>query len=249
MTNYDVPINNSAGRLVFLLKKAIENGSKTKDKLYISAICEALGLTNNPTNRAESFSKLFYLIHQLEIDLSLLSPTKIKNHKETITQLKQIISCGFTNKFATTQHLNNDKSYIIRDLENCADSLSDVIDLKVVEEEELVKLVGEIDGLYQTINSSDIGKDLKFLLLKKLTALKEVLENYQFQGSDGIKREIENIMGSIAINNDKVRTDEEKGLVMKVFELLRTLITTASAAKNLLPENIVEIGQNFLPPS
>ena len=34
MSEHEVPINNSAGRLVFLLKKAIENGSNKKDKLY-----------------------------------------------------------------------------------------------------------------------------------------------------------------------------------------------------------------------
>ena len=179
---------------------------------------------------------------------SLLSPTKIKNHQQTITELKNIISNAFTNKYVSTAHLNKINSHIIRDLENCADSLNDLVDLKVIEEEEPVKLVDDIDGLYQTIYSSNIGKDLKFILLKKLTALKEVIENYQFQGSDGIKREVENVIGSIVLNKDKVNNDDEANLVKKVFELLCKIITTASAVKNILPEGWTEMVQNLLPP-
>ena len=177
MTDYEVPINNSAGRLVYLLKKAIEigNSSKNRDRLYISSICEAIGLPDNPTNRTESLSNLFYLIHQLEKDISLLSPTRIKNHQQTITEVKNSVSTGFTNKYSAITQLNKISSHAIRDLENCADSLSELLDLRVVEEEELIKLSDDIDSLYQTINSSNIGKDLKFILLKKLTALKEVL--------------------------------------------------------------------------
>ena len=249
MADCEVPINNSAGRLVDLLKKAIKIGDKNKDRLYISSICEAIGLQDTPTNRTESLSNLFYLIHQLEKDISLLSPTKIKNHQQTITEIKNSVSIGFTNKYSVIKQLNSVNSHPIRDLENCADSLSELVELRVIEEEELAKLVDDIDSLYQTINSSNIGKDLKFILLKKLTTLKEAIENYQFQGSDGIKREAENIIGSIFLNQDKVNSDEEVNLVKKVFDLICKIITVASAVKNILPENWTEKVQNLLPPN
>lgn len=247
MADCEVPINNSAGRLVYFLKKAIEIGNKNRDRLYISSVCEAIGLQDNPTNRTESLSNLFYLIHQLEKDISLLSPTRIRNHQQTIAEVKNSISTGFTNKYSAIIQLNNTNSHAIRDLENCADSLSELVDLRVIEEEELAKLSDDINSLYQTINSSNIGKDLKFILLKKLTALKEAIENYQFQGSNGIEREVENTIGSIFLNQDKVNSDEEVSLVKKVFDLICKMITTVSAAKNILPEDWTEKIQNLLP--
>ena len=99
MTDHEIPTNNSAGRLVVILKKAVEIGVQKGDKLYISTICEAIGLTDNPTNRAESLCNLFSLIHQLESDLLLLKPTKIKNHKQTITELKGLIYSGYMGNF------------------------------------------------------------------------------------------------------------------------------------------------------
>lgn len=248
MTDHEIPINNSAGRLVCILKKTIEIGAKNRDKAYISNVCEALKLQDNNVNRTESLSNLFAVIHQLEKDLSLLTPIKVKNYQQTIKELKHLIATYSMTKFGSTGNLSNINSSIIRDLENCADSLSELVDLKVMEEEELAKLIDDIDGLYQTINSSNIGKDLKFLLLKKLTALKEVIENYQFQGSDGINREVENIIGSIFLNNDKVKNKDEASLVKKVFELLCKVLSAASASKNLLPEGWTEIVQNLLPP-
>lgn len=248
MTDYEIPINNSAGRLVYLLKKTIEIGHKNGSLAYISVVCEALGLPTTAVNHSESLSNIFYLIHQVEKDLSLLTPTKIRNHKQTITELKNIVACGFMGLYGAIEHLNNVDSHIIRDLENCADSLSELVELEVIEEEELTKIIDDIDALYQTINASNINKDLRFLLLKKLSSLKEVIENYQFQGSDGIKREVENFIGSIALNNEKVTNQEEANFVKKTFDLFCKTLSAASAAKNLLPENITEIVQNFLPP-
>jgi hypothetical protein len=152
-------------------------------------------------------------------------------------------------QYQAIAQLNDINSHIIRDLENCADSLRELVELEVIEEEELVKIIDDIDGLYQTINTSNIGKDLKFLLLKKLSSLKEVIENYRFQGSDGIKREVENFMGSMFLNKDKVKNDDEANFVKKVFELLCKVLSAASATKNLLPEGWTEIIQNLLPPS
>jgi hypothetical protein len=248
MTDYEIPINNSAGRLVCLLKKAIVTGQKNIQQQYISAVCEALELPINPVNHSESLSNLFYLIHQIEKDLALLTPTKIKNHKRTITELKNIIASGFMGQYQAIAYLNNSDSHIIRDLENCADSLSELVELEVIEEEELTKIINDIDGLYQIINTSNINKDLKFLLLKKLSSLKEVIENYQFQGSDGIKREVENFIGSMTLNKEKVTNKEEANFVKKTFDLFCKVLSAASAAKNLLPENITEIVQNLLPP-
>ena len=144
--------------------------------------------------------------------------------------------------------LNQINTHIIRDLENCADSLSDLVDVRVIEKDELVQLISDIDELYRNINSSNINRELKFLLVKKLAILKEVIENYQFQGSDGIKREIENIYGSIICNVDKIKNEEEKKIVKIVLDQLGKIIIIASAAKNLLPEGLTEIFQNFLPP-
>lgn len=91
MTDHEIPINNSAGRLVYLLKKTIVMGQKNIHQAYISAVCEALELTTTAVNHSESLSNIFYLIHQVEKDLSLLTPTKIRNHKQTITELKNMV--------------------------------------------------------------------------------------------------------------------------------------------------------------
>lgn len=246
MIEHEIPINNPAGRLVILLKKAIDIGKMNGDKLYISHICEATGIKDTAGNRVESLSNLFYLIHQVEKDLPLLTKIKAKNHKKTITELKTFVASYYMKKYLEAQQLNNINSYIIRDLEICADSLSEVVELKVLEEEELERIIDDIGDLYSSINKSNIGQDLKFLLLKKLDSLKEVIDNYQFQGSDGIKREVENIVGSIALNKKKVKNEEEANLVKKLFELLCKVLTTASAVKNLLPEGFSEIAQNLL---
>jgi hypothetical protein len=248
MTDYEIPTNNSAGRLVCLLKETIVMGQKNATQTYISSVCQALGLSNTAVNHSESLSNLFTLIHQVEQDLHLLTSTKIKNHKQTITELKDIVARGFMGQYNLIEQLNNVDSHIIRDLENCADSLSELVELKAIEEEELKKLIDEIDALYQTINTSDISKDLKFLLLKKLSSLREVIENYQFQGSDGIKREVENFMGSTFLNKDKVTNKQEADLVKETFNLFCKVLSAASAVKNLLPEGLAEIVQNLLPP-
>jgi hypothetical protein len=248
MTDHEIPTNNSAGRLVYLLRKTIIVGQKNADQAYICAVCEALGLSTTHVNQSESLSSLFTLIHQVQQDLHLLTSTKIKNHKKTIAELKNIVAGGFTGQYGVIEHLNNIDSHIIRDLENCADSLSELVKLKVIEEEELKKLIDDIDALYQTISASNISKDLKFLLLKKLSSLKEVIENYQFQGSDGIKKEVENFIGSITLNKKKVTNKEEADLVRKTFDLFCKVLSAASATQNLLTGDWAEIVQKLLPP-
>jgi hypothetical protein len=80
MTDYEVSINNSAGRLVCLLKKTIVMGQENENQTYISAVCEALELPATAVNHSESLSNLFYLIQNLlpegwtEIVQNLLPP-------------------------------------------------------------------------------------------------------------------------------------------------------------------------------
>ena len=254
MTENQILLNNSAGRLLSILKDTAKIGNASvvsasnRNRAYMSVICEATKVKDTPINRAETLQKLFNLLNDIEEDLLLLTPIKRKNYQVTLNTIKTKLSCSFNQTFSSTGELIVDSSHIIRELENCADSLSELFMVKVIEQDELVITIDGIDALYKTVNSSDISKDLKFILLKKITSLKITIENYQFQGSNGIQAEVESFIGSIVVNKDKVRSEQEKNLISKTFNLLSKIITTASATKNLLPENIIEIGKNLLPP-
>lgn len=250
MTDNPIAVTNSAGRLVSLLRETASIGMQSSNNSpYIYYVCSALGLDVSNESQTESFSLFFNLINQTEKNLLLLTPTKIKNHRTTLNNLRTLLFLYCKSSFVSIENLNNHDSYIIRDLENLADSLDEVMLLKLVEEKELENLLNEIDSLYENISSSDIGKDLKFLLLKKIANLKVTIENYRFLGSDGIKEEVENFIGAIFINKNKVKNEKEKNFVCKIFELLSKIATTSSAVKNLLPENINEIVISFLPPN
>ena len=130
----------------------------------------------------------------------------------------------------------NPESDIFTSLEICACDLSHISKERVIESEKLENFKEEFKLLHDKVNESDINKELKYLLLNKIKKLLEIIENYQFFGSEAIKEEIGAIFGSIFLNHEKITKSEEVSIVKELIDIVSKLFGIANNANNLLPE-------------
>lgn len=238
MSDPEIPINNSAGRLVNFLQKARSISLANRNTGFISVVGKVIKTPSDDYHALETVSVVFTMIRELEFDIKKLPPIKQKNYAIKIRRLKQVISqTAISGRYSSQADLTNPESDIFTTLGNCAYDLGLISEERVIESEELKKLQEEFRSLYDKIDNSKINIELKFVLLKQINTLLEKIENYQFLGSEAIKKESGAIFGSIFFNQEKINKPEEINIVKELLEMVFKLSGIANNAKNLIPED------------
>lgn len=249
MSELNIPKHNSAGNLADNLKELVTNNHH--DHKVIDKIRSSFEIPEE--NHTYYYDSLLSLIYTIQSELVSFPDGKRINYQHTLNELKSIIY-----RLSHEQHLKwkdldqkfkDTRSHIFRDLENMAYDFDELNSQKDIEPKDLEIIQQEIHNLIAKVSKSNINKELRFILLKKLNLCQDVINNYDLYGSNGIQNELENISGTIICNLNKVHTEEERSLVAMTIEWTFKTLGAVSAANNILSSNAVEWFSKLLPPS
>ncbi|MGF1480194.1 MAG: hypothetical protein ACFB4I_11990 [Cyanophyceae cyanobacterium] len=106
-----------------------------------------------------------------------------------------------------------------------------------------------VESLISNVNQSQLEPSLQFLLRKRLTDIRNAIENYQFYGVAAIEQEVEASLGALALNKDKFEKERHQPLVISFFRLIKDLLDIVSNTKQLFSKKVIVSIRNLLPGS
>ena len=106
-----------------------------------------------------------------------------------------------------------------------------------INNEEINSLVEEVDNLINSITESNLPEDVKTLLFKNLTKIRNSLFYYKISGIEGVRTSLEQTIGSLLIENQTispvVENENVKGL-FSFIDKLNNLFSTLNSAKDFI---------------
>jgi hypothetical protein len=243
-------IENPAHKLHNLLEKAYKMSSESltdfSSPSYRDTWAKVFNIEKSDT------SALLTSIHYL-LDLFL----KTKN----IIQSNECLNTEKNNKFltyienalleinlnGTMKHFrDNINNEILTALYYMAENISFVYNIneKEIDEKEINSLLQEIDELTSNLIASSLPEDVKAILLKNLNLIRKSLMSYKTLGIEGIRKSLEQTIGSIILNGNIIKEEQENENVEHMFKIISrisSLITVGRAVKEYLPPVIRQL--------
>ncbi len=102
-----------------------------------------------------------------------------------------------------------------------------------ISEEELQKLLKQIDELTESVYQSSIGTELRNIFLRGLEELRRAVIDYKISGSINIERAAQGTFGAIVLSADKVRTAEEKEKVKDVLAIMNIALNLVNVGRHV----------------
>lgn len=240
--------NNDGGRIYNVFIDIVEKcGIGYKQLSTDSILKKALHIEDE--NSMELIKKKYSLLNIITNTISYYESIE-GNQKTKIRTLQEAMKLIIeTNNFPVdiSDFRGRCRSLLVQ-LEFVAESMENLCGEKIVEVEELKCLEAQIETLISDIKKSTINSDLKKILLQKLFDIRNYFEQYDLNGMKGIQEVINSTVGTLAMNQTQIKTDDEKKTVFKMFELIDKINKVFEFTTNvfILGSSAVPFVQNLI---
>lgn len=142
-------------------------------------------------------------------------------------------------------NLNGDISVQVRSitegdmtvLEFCSERLEAQHTEPIINNEELREILQEVSSLFDEVKTSSLDSELKTFILDGLESIRRGIFEYRIRGPQRLKEALAEIIGSLAMNHDVVRSAGDDGRLArfeKAFYRLAAAVSFASDSTGLL---------------
>ncbi|MDQ7057620.1 MAG: hypothetical protein Q9N62_04000 [Ghiorsea sp.] len=228
--------NNSAGRLLDIFIEA-------KNSLPNLTVREAWAdIFDVPADDIATILKLLAdvitLNNETKRNLERLDNIDNKLYIKPFLKIESILSrVNLEGSWVTWQQQIDETT--IYGLQICSDKLSRDANYTQIGEDEFESIKASLATLTDDILSSQLDTELKSLLIRNLERLRQALLAYKIKGIEGIEQEIELNIGSIVLNQEKIKqakqTDKSNTIIKSYFVCLDLFNKTVSTAKSVKP--------------
>lgn len=104
-------------------------------------------------------------------------------------------------------------------------------------DEEIEHLISEINSLEKDIKDSSLPPDIQKIISNDLWLIKNSLCNYKFYGLEGIRSALEQNIGSLLMNEEKIKKEKGDTTVSKFLNFIlkiKTFFDTANSGVSLI---------------
>jgi hypothetical protein len=122
-----------------------------------------------------------------------------------------------------------DRVEVGRRAPSSTDSFSEVGE-QVITDQELADIRTAVDDLSEQILASSLDQTLRTLLLDQLEALRRSIGEYRIRGAKGLEKTVEEIIGTVMRNAQKIRSASDRGVVERFVALVDRFDRLASVA-------------------
>lgn len=234
--------SNAASRL----HKALSNAQGLSGGSTHLQLARAFGL-KEPLDAVVIVRTLTKATHTVDEVMRLVK--EIPGHElymKGLDQLKTGLALAAGNSDFNHWKQNYIRPEQVQVLEYAADLLSKHYSEDQIADEELQKIIGEVDATYESVLRSALSPDLKVTILDFLGKIREAVHDYHVRGVYGIQDAVATSTGKLVLHREKVRDalkdQKQKQTVEGVLRLLEyvdkvTAISTHSRElfKALMP--------------
>ncbi|ACK71895.1 hypothetical protein PCC7424_3503 [Gloeothece citriformis PCC 7424] len=235
---------NSANRLLTILHKAHSIGQEHPELPIRDVFASAMQIKRTSTAFYAAWAKLFYLIEQLKKEILQIPEPKSGIYTKAIQEVVKNISLSDLSQsweevmeFKFT--LNNPTWHGFQILELCALDLGNR-EIEITPDK-LNKFQFDIEKLLQEIKTLNLNLTIKFFLEEHLNDLKEKIDYYQFYGSEGLKKSVENSLGALFLKNPEFEptSESEQKILQQFLKLLKYILDILIPVNLQLPETVL----------
>lgn len=229
--------DNPAGRLLNILLSV----RAEKDNVPVKQVwAKEFGLSPDDTG-----SVLFMVAELIAL---------IKNSQEAIQKIEDINHTIYLKPFR-----NIEKAFAVSNLENnwssfknhitsdtivglqfCSDTLSRKIGESEIPQEQLDKLLVEVESLLVTLINSNYPEDFKVFLVDNLENIRKAILTYRIRGAVELKKVLENSIGTICMHHEQIvehnKFSSDDKTLSRFFDIvsgLKNLVGLALKTKEL----------------
>ena len=231
-------MNNPAARLSILVKKVRETAPNQQIR---SAWAKVLGVSE-----ADSYAILLGIfdVTQLVIETRhAIESLEGYQHDLYLPHIDKIFSALCTHNelgraWGTVVEQINDKDEYA--LEVCSDILSKYSQEKPIENDNIEKILNDVEALEQEILKSDLPQALKLFLSEQLEKLRAALLRYRLFGIKRLKSALESIAGATYFEKEKISPSWDHPMISKFWGLLAQVsdLITLTQGFPMLPQGI-----------
>jgi len=238
----DTELNNPAGRVLALLRKAKETQARTIADGFASVF--EMDLTDNYGGLYRNLGLLNDNLNSIKERLQQTGNQHfIASYEKALPHLQRIFA--FQN---SAQQWDGFKQTSIREqdlttLEFCAAALSRDLPERTFSKDELAELTKKIDELWREVLASGLDKELKLTILECLDQIRQAIRDYKILGSKPIVSAVNNAVVCV-INIGEV-SPEHAPLMARVREVVgfaADLVTLGAVLYPLLQDAAKMLG-------
>lgn len=233
-----IPNNNLAGRLYNLMvnMKEAQSGDPYK------ALGEVFGVDS--TDKATILQNYAEMFNMATEEKRRIKGININNHDKYLKALDNVIEgLSKINLNDGISGMGKFRSYfddrVLIPLEYCAEFLSNYSSKNVINEEEIKDLLEEVNKLIEQVLNMEIDKDVKHICMYNLNNIRDAIIRYNLFGSEGLMKNIESSLGSLILNQNKVKNETGKNLFKNIFNIIskiNLILTLGNSSANLIEE-------------
>ena len=234
-------MENPASKLYILLKDAYDDCKSVRamDTSFKETWAKVFGIDSNDTSSLltsmNSMLNLFLTTQEyIKGNDRLNNERNLKFLSNIELALSSINFEGDMSRFKA--HIDSET---LTALSFISDHMNFIYDLheNSVNSEEIINLISEIDILIENITDSTLPEDVKSLLFKNLDSIRASLISYKISGVAGMKTALEQTIGSLFMNNERitpVAQDENVKGIFNIIDKMNTVLSTGVAVKDLV---------------
>jgi len=234
LSKIEIPKDNSAGRLYHIVNVIKENHSGSNNRPF-TVLAQAFNVAAaDKATIIEKYAELFELVKIVKEDIATVEGINHERYLQPVnTLLEALSSIEFNSTNGLYQFIQIMNENVMTRLEFSSDMLSQKIKEDVINEDELNKLLIDVNNLIKSVSEMKINIELKASFLKNLTNIRAAIENYSLWGSRGLQSVIESSLGSILLRNELITSEEEVKTRKKLVEYILEFNGIISAGKKV----------------
>jgi hypothetical protein len=220
--------NNPAGRLYDILSAARGNNGNNSVKKVWSTV---FGIPESELHKIYYYlTLLLNLVEHTEKEIKLTPNIDHQLYLRPFGPIKSVLAVSnFDTSWANHSRLLNEA--VMTGLQFCSERLSQCRpDNPAVDE--LKDLKAEVNGLFESIQSSNIDTELKSVLLDFTESMLRALTEYRLRGISGLRQDLFSILDKLQRNFKVVEQHKSEPIVQKFWGVLAKYDMISSIALN-----------------
>lgn len=244
-----ITANNPVSRLYFILSNLLpihsENSMLSCNFNFIRN-----DLDEENQNVFEQVSQILILIEKSKIYINKINDLEQERYLKPILKIESLFKSINLHSSWNTYKQQIDQVTMTQ-LEFCADIVSKKTELKDIEIDKIVDILGSVKELQDHILSSNIDNNLTKLCLKKLHEIYRALVTYKIWGEDELQHSLESSVGGLIMScqHEKNHANKESITIIKKFMDILTKVNVIVSLSNNAPQladKTTQLIQGFL---
>ncbi|MCY8061009.1 hypothetical protein P8859_05935 [Bacillus spizizenii] len=240
--------SNAIFRLHDLIQTIYDRTTFGQSTNYKSIIADILDIDKDDIVSILRFTSSFIQLHTEVIDIVKTNPLlSSEKNLNFINKLEIAISKISVDKDidAYTRHID---SNTILALDYMAEHLAllEKHEKMELQEEEINMFISEIENISSRLNESNLPFELKELVKNNLKVLKDSFLLYQVSGLDGVQSALEQIIGSVCLNQAAFENDSQSPEISGFMGMVRKLVEVVQAGNAV--GQFLDYINKYLPP-